>query len=81
MTIPKLKRIKISSELELRTWLTRSGDQHDDVMLVTYKSASDPRHVSRQIVHEALADHGFVGGPRYTLNTGLLGHVISRKTA
>lgn len=77
MNIPNLKRIKISSVLELTTWLAKNPDQEEDVMLVTHTKASGPNHVSHEQVREALDAHGWRAGFRYTLNATLIGHLIS----
>lgn len=77
MTIPNLKRLKISSEQELRFWLSKQAGQVQSVMVVTYSEASHDRYVSRAQVAEALDAHGWVSGFSYTLNGNLLGHVIS----
>ena len=78
MKIPNLKRVKISSEQELRIWLAKHPHQEECVMLVTYSNASRPKYVSREQVRDALTAHGWVAGPRYTLNAILMGHVISK---
>ncbi len=78
MNIPKLKRIRISSEEDLRIWLAGHSGQEGSVMLVTSTKAASRPHVSRAQVGDALAAHGWIGGPRYTLNATLVGHVITR---
>lgn len=78
MGIPNLKRVKISSEQELKVWLTKHPDQDQSVMLVTYTKTSRDKHVSHEQVHEALVEHGWTSERRYTLNPHLIGHVISK---
>ena len=79
MRIPDLKRIRITSADDLRHWLARNADFADRVMLVTHARSTDARHVSREDVVDVLAENGWVGEARYTLNATLLGHVIRRK--
>ncbi len=79
MAIPNLKRIKVSSEQELRNWLAKQSDQEQNLMLVTYNEASRDKYVSREQVRDALIEHGWAAGTRYTLNGNLLGHVISKQ--
>ena len=79
MGIPNLKRVKITSEQELKVWLTKQPDQEQSVMLVSYTKTSRDKHVSCEQVHEALSLYGWTSGRRYTLNRHLIGHVISRQ--
>lgn len=81
MMVPTLKRIKVSSEEALTSWLSQHRGAEDCVMLVTYSDASSAKHVSRERVADALAAHGWVPGARYTLNGSLLGHVIRKGAA
>ena len=76
--IPSIKRINISSELELDTWLRKSSTQDGSVMLVTHSDASHRKHVSREQIAKVVEDHGWEAGTRYTLSSHLLAHVISR---
>lgn len=78
MGIPNLKRVKVSSEQELRAWLNKQPDEDQSVMLVTYTKTSRDKHVSHEQVHEALVEHGWASGRKYTLNSHLLGHLISK---
>ncbi len=78
MDIPNLKRVRVSSETELTTWLSKNSDQSESVMLVTQCRPSSSKYVSREQVHDALVAHDWVAGPRFTLNATLIGHVISR---
>lgn len=81
MKTPNLKRISISSEQELDIWLASHSDQSQSVMLVTHTKPSHRNYVSGEQVREALAAHGWIAGPRYTLNADLLGHVIAKSDA
>ena len=78
MTIPKLRRIKVSSGQELGDWLAKNEDLRQDVMLVTCNSKSRDKFVSSEQVREALAEHGWSAGRRYTLRGNLVGHVACR---
>lgn len=78
MIIPKLKRIKVSSEQELRNWLAKNPDQMQDVMIVTCNKKSPDKHLSRDQVKDVLAQNGWLAGRSYTLIGNLDGHVISR---
>ena len=79
MTIPNLKRIKVSSALELRIWLSKQPDYEQSIMLVTYSQSSHTNYVSREQVYDAVVEHAWEAGTRYTLNGNLLGYVISKK--
>ncbi len=79
MTIPTLKRIKISSERDLRHWLAAGPVVDGSVMLVTFNRTSPAKHVSHAEVHAALSEHGWVSERRYTLNSTLVGHVIRKE--
>ncbi len=78
MSIPNLKRIKVSSGQELRNWLAKQPDQQQTVMLLTCNKTSRNKYVSREEVDEALVEHGWVAGVKYTLNGNLIGHVIGK---
>jgi len=78
MIIPKLKRIKVSSEQELRNWLTKNPDQMQDVMIVTCNKKSRDKHLSRDQMQDVLAQNGWLARRSYTLLGNLDGHVISR---
>lgn len=77
MMIPKLKRIKVSSEQELRNWLANNTAQQQDVMIVTCNKKSREKHVSSDQVRDALIENGWVAGQSYTLDGNLVGHVVS----
>ena len=77
MIIPKLKRIKVSSEQELRNWLARNSEHEQEVMIVTCNKKSREKHVSGGQLRSALGDHGWTAGTSYTLVGNLVGHVVS----
>ena len=76
MTIPKLKRIKVSSERELRAWLSKNAAAQD-VMIVTCNERSRTQHISSAQVRSVLGETGWKTGRSYTLDGNLLGHVAS----
>lgn len=83
MSIPTLKRIRISSQIDLTTWLSKSAAQADiadmnSVMLVSHSDKANKSHLSVNEVREALNEQAWKLERSYTLNGGLLGHVISR---
>ena len=78
MSIPKLKRIKVSSEQQIRNWLAKNASQTGPVMLVTCNRISRTKHVARDAVQRALPDHGWTEGRAYTLKGNLDGRVIRR---
>lgn len=75
MIIPGLKRIKVSSEQELRTWLAKNAGCGHEVMIVTCNQTSSVKHVSGSQVRAALHEHGWTAGRSYTLAGNLNGHV------
>lgn len=77
MIIPKLKRIKVSSEDELRTWLAKNKGPAQEIMIVTCNATSRNKHVSGTQVRMAAQDHGWKVGSSYTLAGNLNGHVVS----
>jgi len=78
MIIQKLKRIKVSSEEELRSWLAKNAACETDVMIVTCNKLSKVKHVSNTQVRSALGDLGWRAGRSYTLKGNLVGHVASQ---
>lgn len=78
MAIPQLKRITIQAEQELDVWLARNSDHHESVMVVTRATASHRHFVSRELVAQLIASHGWKAGRCYTLGSDRLGHVITR---
>ncbi|MCF2904456.1 hypothetical protein L0666_05615 [Octadecabacter sp. CECT 8868] len=77
MIIPKLKRIKVSSELELRNWLAKNSEQQQEVMIVTCNKKSHDKHISGDQVRDALSEKGWAAGQSYTLDGNLVGYVVS----
>ncbi|WFE88481.1 hypothetical protein K1718_20280 [Roseibium porphyridii] len=77
MLIPNLKRIKVSSVQELRSWLGKSPIQNQRVMIVTCNKTSARKFLSRESVQKTLAEYGWAVETRYTLNGNLVGHVAS----
>ncbi|SMX42420.1 hypothetical protein [Actibacterium lipolyticum] len=77
MIIPKLKRVKVSSELELRNWLNKNSEQQQEVMIVTCNKKSRDKHISSDQVRDALSENGWTAGQSYTLDGNLVGHVAS----
>ena len=78
MTIPNLKRFKVSSEQELRTWLSKNSERQKEVMIVTCNKSSPEKYVSNELIRDALRENGWVAGRRYTLVGNLVGHVASQ---
>lgn len=76
MTWTKLKRIKVSTEEELRDWLSKNTGLQQEVMIVTCNKKSRERHLSSNQVRQAVTDNGWNAGQSYTLNGNLVGHVI-----
>ena len=76
MTIPKLKRIKVSTEQELRTWLSKKGAQPNQVMIVTCNAKSKDKHISSAAVRSVMSDSGWICDRSYTLDGNLMGHVV-----
>ena len=77
MIIPKLKRIKVSSEQELRNWLAKNSEHKQDVIIITCNSKSRDKHVSSNQVRHALSESGWAAGQSYTLDGNLVGHIAS----
>lgn len=80
MGVPNLKRVKVSSEQDLRNWLGKQPVDAQSVMLVTCCDTCSDKYLSREQVGDALDQHGWVSGFSYTLNGNLLGHVINKRT-
>ena len=74
MTVPKLKRIKISSEQGLDNWLAKNSEK-GEVLLVTCGKKSPDKFVSSEQVRLALNEHGWTAGSSFTLKGNLVGHV------
>lgn len=77
MTIPNLKRIKVSSEQEIRNWLAKNPEYKQDVMIVTCNKKSRDKFVSNEQVRNTLSEQGWSAGQSYTLKGNLVGHVAS----
>lgn len=80
MIIPKLKRIKVSSEQELRNWLAENSERKQEVMIVTCNKKSRNKHVSSDQVRNVLSENDWndwAAGRSYTLDGNLIGHVVS----
>lgn len=78
MTIPALKRVRISSIDQLQDWLRKNCEHPGPVMLVTSLRPESAGFLERDRIAKTLAKHGWTAGPRYTLSEDRLGHVISR---
>ena len=77
MTIPNLKRIKVSSEQELRTWLSKNSERQQEVMIVNCNKKSRDKHISSDQVRDAVGESGWNAGRSFTLDGNLVGHVVS----
>ena len=77
MSVPKLKRIRVASLGEARTWLLNASGRSDPVLIVTADRTSSDRHVSSAAIREVLCEYGWTPGMSYTLGGGLLGHVAT----
>ena len=75
MTIPKLKRVKVSSEQELRSWLAKNGGVAQHVMIVTCNKTSPDKYIRSEDVRRALLEQGWTAGQSFTLSGNLTGHV------
>lgn len=78
MKLPKLKRVKISSKQELEVWFKRKSSQEENIMVVSHTNASHRKFVSREQIEEVVVEHGWKAGPRFTIGSDLLGHVINK---
>ena len=76
MIIPKLKRIKVSTEQELRRWLRKNSERPQEVMIVTCTKKSPDKHISSDQVRRAAGGSGWAAGRSYTLDGDLVGHVV-----
>ncbi len=77
MSIPNLKRVKVSDTQELNNWLDKNGTYDQAVMIVTCDRTSRSKYVSSDEVRMALTSRGWSAGRSYTLNGNLVGHVAS----
>lgn len=77
MAIPNLKRIKVASKQELSNWAAKNSDHDAEVMIVTCSKKSPKKYVSGAEVRDALGAQGWTVSRSYTLEGGLVGHVVS----
>ena len=75
MNIPNMKRIKISTESDLVSWLSKNASTAEQVMFVTCGKASPNKHIKGARVRELLEDNGWLAGQSFTLIGNLQGHV------
>lgn len=78
MTIPNLKRIKIGTVQQFENWLQSASADLDHVMITTTAAPTSTTHVSGADIAEICTEHGWHGDRSYTLNGGLMGHIIKR---
>lgn len=74
----KLKRVKVSSVLELRNWLAKNSTPEQRVMIVTCNGKSAEKHISSAKVRDALKGTGWIIEQNQELAGNPLGHVISK---
>lgn len=77
MPKPNVKRIKVSTEQELRNFLAKESGPCQEVMIVTCNAGSRDKHIGSEQVRSAAREHGWTPGRSYTLDGNLVGHVIS----
>lgn len=77
MPIPKMKRIKVSTEQELRNFLAENSGHQQEVMIVTCNAKSPDKHISSERVRDAVRENGWNRGRSYTLDGNLVGHIVS----
>lgn len=78
MNMPSLKRIRVTSEQQLRSRLARLSPDDASVMLVTCTRSTPDKYLSPDCIRSAVIAHGWSNGRRYTLNANQIGHVIHR---
>lgn len=78
MTLPNLKRVKVSTPQELRTWLTKTGEDCSEVLIVTCGRKSKDKHIPGADVRRTIAEHGWIAGRSYSMIGNLQGHVARR---
>ena len=76
MTIPELRRVKVSTEHELRNWLNKYSDLEQVVMIVTCNKKSRHKHITGDQVRDTVVQSGWTVGRRYTLDGNLVGNVV-----
>jgi hypothetical protein len=74
MTVPRLKRIKVSSERDLVNWLAKNSEKAE-VLLVTCGKKSPDKYISSELLRLRLSEHGWTAGSSFTLKGNLVGHV------
>lgn len=77
MPKPNLKRIKVSTEQALRTFLAKESGPWQEVMIVTCNAGSRDKHIASEEVRSAAREYGWTSGRSYTLEGNLVGHIIS----
>ena len=78
MSIPNLKRIKVGTIQQLENWLKTAAADLDHVMITTTAADGSSTHVSSADIATKSIAHGWQSDRSYTLNGGLMGHVIKR---
>jgi hypothetical protein len=73
--IPNLKRIRVSSRIELENSLRALGSE-SKAMLVLHRQQTEDSGLDLEALKEVLSVKGWSSGPRYTLNKALVGQVI-----
>ena len=76
MTMPKMKRIRVSTDQELRNVLAKKSGASQEVMIVTGNAKSRENHISSERVRQVAQESGWQPGPSYSLSGNLLGHVV-----
>ena len=76
MGIPALKRVKVTSEQQLRTWLRQSRPDLREVMIVTNNRRSRETYLGTAQVRDVVGETGWTAVMSYTLPGNQLGHVI-----
>ena len=82
MSIPSLKRIRISTTQDILNWASKSATDislnETEVMLATHQDRTNKAHVNIEDIREILGKHLLSVQRSYTLNGGLLGHVVGK---
>ncbi len=75
------EKVTVTSESELRRWLSSNHTQEQSIWLVTHKKTEGDKYVSAQVVLDALIAFGWIDGIRRKLNATQTMQLISpRKT-
>lgn len=81
MNIEKYQKVEVTSQDELRQWLTNHHQQMDPIWLVTFKKIEADKYVSRDQVLDELIAFGWIDGVRSQLDDKRTMQLISpRKT-